>query len=180
MLYAGSIILSDFLPNDLVQHFNYLSCAIRILCDPMQYSLNNQFAKKLLKRFVQDYKELYGKQFLTYTIHNLVHISSDAEHHRPLDNFSAFDFENFMKFIKKLIRKNEKPLQQIHRRLVEEHHPSNKRQSRSGKFPVLLSKIYVALPFQCKDSHRRLKFKHFEILNRSPENCCIMNNNDLS
>ena len=179
LLYAGPIILSDFLPHDLVLNFNYLSCAIRILCDPTQCKINNQYAKKLLKRFVQDFKELYGKQYVTYTIHNLVHISDDVKNHGPLDTFSAFDHENFMTFIKKLIRKNEKPLQQIHRRLVEKHYPSNKRQNRLCNFPLLLSKIYITLPLQCKNSHRRLKFKNFEICSRSPDNCCIMNNNDI-
>jgi hypothetical protein len=36
-----------------------------------------------------------------------------------LDSFSAFPFENYMQKIKKLIRKYDKPLQQLHRRIEE-------------------------------------------------------------
>ena len=35
----------------------------------------------------------------------------------PLDNFSAFCFESYIKFIKSLLRKGDKPLQQIASRL---------------------------------------------------------------
>ena len=177
LLYGGPVILSDHLPKDIVLHFNYLSCAIRILCNSMDYKRNNEFAKKLLLSFVKEFKTLYGKKHMTYNVHNLIHLSTDAKQHGPLDSFSAFDFENYMKFIKKLLRKNEKPLQQIHRRLAEQHYPSNKRQNKLQNFPLLLSRINTTLPFNCSHSHRRLKFQYFEITNRAPDNCCILEDN---
>jgi len=52
-------------------------------------------------------------------MHNLLHIVDDVNNYGRLDNFSTFCFENYMIQIKKMIRKDDKPLQQIARRLKE-------------------------------------------------------------
>ena len=56
LLYAGAIILPGILPDDFVLHFNYLSCAIRILCHPTDYKDNNAYAQNLLRSFVKELK----------------------------------------------------------------------------------------------------------------------------
>ena len=86
LLYRGPVILSNHLPRDIVLHFNYLSCAIRILCNSMNYKRNNEFAKKLLLSLVKEFKTLYGKKHITYNVHNLIHLSADAKQHGPLDS----------------------------------------------------------------------------------------------
>lgn len=62
---------------------------------------------------------LYGKQYMSHNIHNLLHLCSDVKTYGSLDNFSAFRFENYMTSIKKRLRKNEKPLQQLYKRYNE-------------------------------------------------------------
>jgi len=52
-------------------------------------------------------------------MHNLLHIVDDVNNYGTLDNFSTFCFENYMIQIKKMLRKVDKPLQQIARRLEE-------------------------------------------------------------
>jgi len=56
---------------------------------------------------------------MIYTVHNLIHLSDDAKQLGPLDSFSAFPFENHLYSLKKLLRKYEKPLSQVHRRIME-------------------------------------------------------------
>lgn len=56
---------------------------------------------------------------LYHTVHNLLHLCSDVKIYGPLDKFSAFRFENYMMSIKRLLRKNEKPLQQLIKRYAE-------------------------------------------------------------
>lgn len=56
---------------------------------------------------------------MSHNIHNLLHLCSDVKTYGPLDNFSAFHFENYMMSIKKRLRKNEKPLQQLYKRYNE-------------------------------------------------------------
>jgi hypothetical protein len=50
----------------------------------------------------------------------LIHLVNDVKHLGCVDDFSAFVFENYLGFLKKLVRKSQKPLQQIIRRLHEE------------------------------------------------------------
>lgn len=44
---------------------------------------------------------------------------NDVKRFGPVDNFSAFKFENYMQILKRYIRKAEKPLKQVARRYVE-------------------------------------------------------------
>jgi len=56
---------------------------------------------------------------MIYTVHNLIYLSDDAKQFGPLDSFSAFLFENHLHSLKKLLRKYEKPLSQVHHRIME-------------------------------------------------------------
>ncbi|KAJ8914057.1 hypothetical protein NQ315_017578 [Exocentrus adspersus] len=73
----------------------------------------------VLKTVLNTFAELYGKEYISHNIHNLLHIIDDVRNFGPLDMFSAFPFENYMQSLKKLIRKSDKPLQQIIRRKAE-------------------------------------------------------------
>ncbi|XP_037791319.1 uncharacterized protein LOC119586651 [Penaeus monodon] len=61
----------------------------------------------------------YGKEFLVYNVHCLIHLPQDARVFGSLDNISCFPFENFLGKIKKLVRKPSQPLQQVVHRLTE-------------------------------------------------------------
>lgn len=174
LLYVGPVVLdNDYLPNDYILHFNCLSLAIRLFCHPEHCVTYFDYASNLLDYFVNQFQELYTLEFVTYTIHNLVHLSKDVERYGPLDSFSAFEFENYMQFLKKIIRKHDKPLQQLYRRISEGICPS-KKQSVVHNNPKLLVRSRNGLPFNCTDSHKKLLYKSFEFTLDSPNNCCIL------
>ena len=52
-------------------------------------------------------------------MHNLLHLCDDYETFGPLDDCSAFRFENHMQQIKKVIRSTHKPLEQLVHRYSE-------------------------------------------------------------
>jgi hypothetical protein len=56
---------------------------------------------------------------LVYNVHNVVHLVDDAKAYGSLDNVSAFCFENYLGKLFKMIRKPEKPLEQLIRRVLE-------------------------------------------------------------
>lgn len=56
---------------------------------------------------------------MSHNFHNLSHLADDIRTFGPLDNFSNFECENCLQFLLKMIRKNEKPLEQIIRRYFE-------------------------------------------------------------
>lgn len=56
---------------------------------------------------------------MTYNMHNLCHLATNVLEHGPLDNTSAFPFENFMFTLKNSIRKPNFVVTQIYNRCAE-------------------------------------------------------------
>lgn len=121
LLYDGPVVLKNILSADKYANFIRLHVAIRLLTDPCKVSMSNNIdlAETLLKRFVETYETIYGQRYVSYNVHNLLHVVSDVRIHGCLDNFSAFRFENFIFCLKKLLRKHNQTLPQIVRRIKE-------------------------------------------------------------
>jgi len=90
------------------------------------YLTHCDYAKKLLLLFVKKFEKLYGREMMVYTVHNLIHLSSDVGQFGPLDNFSAFSFESLLGRLKKMLRKTDKPLKQLIRRYEEQRQWASK------------------------------------------------------
>lgn len=76
LLYTGPIVLKDILKKELYHHFLMLHVAITILTRP---NLCHQkgyinFAEALLHHFVTLFEKLYGKQYISHNVHNLLHL----------------------------------------------------------------------------------------------------------
>lgn len=123
LLYSGPVVLNACKDlnngSEIYHHFLSLSIAMTILLSPNLCLKYQQYAQDLLVNFVRMTRELYGLKFLTHNFHSLIHISDDFNSFGPLDNCSAFKYENFLQYFKKTIRKGEKPLQQVVRRFSE-------------------------------------------------------------
>lgn len=121
LLYTGPVVLKNVVSKDIYVNFITLHIAITILANPVLSKDNNNviWAQKLLEYFLKCFKKIYGAEYMSHNLHNLLHICSNVQKYGPVDEFSAFRFENYMLQIKKLIRKNEKPLQQLSRRYAE-------------------------------------------------------------
>lgn len=120
LLYTGPIVLYGVLSNECYLHFICLHVSsTRILLVKNNSENLLIFVEKLLVYFVQKFADIYGKTFMSHNIHGLLHITEDYKNYGALDSFSCFPFENFMKSLKKMIRKHEKPLEQVVRRYNE-------------------------------------------------------------
>lgn len=93
-----------------------------VICILSSPDLNQyiNYAQDLIFFFIETFKKLYGTENMSHNIHSFVHLVDDVKRFGPLDNFTAFKFENYMKTLKKYIRKTERPLQQVVRRYFEE------------------------------------------------------------
>lgn len=120
-MFTGPLVLKDNIDESMYNNFLCLSISIRILNHPelVKQSLYFNHANDLLTVFVKEFEILYGPEYMHHNIHNLLHLTNDVRRYGPIDNFSAFRFENHMMKIKKIIRKNDKPLQQIAKRFSE-------------------------------------------------------------
>lgn len=112
LLYTGPIVLQSILKKHIYVHFLSFHVALSILVSPslVEEECNIKYAEDLLKYFVQNFQTLYGVQFMSHNVHNLLHLCDEVRKFSSVDNFSAFPFENFMIQIKKVLRKFEKPL----------------------------------------------------------------------
>lgn len=161
-----------------LKNFNKLNCAVRLLADPNQCIYNNEFAHGLLVQIVDEMKTLYGDHMMIFNVHNLTHLSSDViSMGGPLDSFSAFEFENYLQIMKKMIRKGAMPLPQVLNRMAERVQNLSFHERRQRR-EFILSKPYVnaELPDGFRNAHSMIEFKNFTVTNKSPNNCCYVRN----
>lgn len=104
----------------IYEHFMLLHWAISILVSKKHITnLKLELPKTLLDMFVNHCKKMYGIEFLVYNVHVLCHLCDDVNIYGPLDEISAFPFENYLGKLKSLIHGQNNPLQQICNRLHE-------------------------------------------------------------
>ena len=119
LLYTGPVVLNGALPKRQYHHFLLLSVAMRLLLGERPMAEEIDYAEKLLHMFVAEFRSLYGEENLVYNVHSLIHIPDDARKYGCLNNISAFIFENYLKDVKKMVRKQHQVVAQVVRRVLE-------------------------------------------------------------
>ena len=119
LLYTGKIVLDGILRTDLYAHFTSLSIASRILVSPTLVQTHWKYASDLLVYFVEKGRDLYGKEFLVYNVHSMLHLARQAKEFGGLDSCSSFPFENYMQTLKRMVRSGKNPIAQLTKRLSE-------------------------------------------------------------
>lgn len=122
LLYSGPVVLKKVVSKKLYEHFLALAVAVSILLDSNDEKriAYMNYAKQLLQYFVYTCKDVYTDIFVSYNVHNLVHLTDDVEHFNcSLNRISAFPFENHLQGIKRLVRNAKNPLVQVSKRLTE-------------------------------------------------------------
>ena len=138
LMYTGPVVLCHKL-SDVHRDLLYCVTNCLILCtrtfvviywhfiltSPTLCGEYSEFAHDVLVSFVQHFSQIYGPEMLVYNVHNLVHPTEDARRYGPLDNFSAFPFENDLFSMRKMVRKPQQATQQVVRRMAETFHNRN-------------------------------------------------------
>lgn len=136
LLYTGPVVLFNKIPSQMYRHFMLLSVSIRIILSPNLCINNCDYVEDILKLFVKDFGLIYGLEFVGYNVHSLIHLSQDARKFGPLDSISCFPFESFLGKLKKIVRKPQKPVEQIVKRIYERQRLSKKRKNISVSSPL--------------------------------------------
>ncbi|KAL2086019.1 hypothetical protein ACEWY4_017078 [Coilia grayii] len=119
MLYWGPIVLKDCLAKELYDKFMLFSVGMYLFLSPAISEEMVAYAQKLMVSFVEHFGNLYGRDEIVFTIHQVIHLADEYRQYGPLDNISGFPFENYLGQIKRLLRKPDHPLQQVVKRLSE-------------------------------------------------------------
>lgn len=110
--------MKDVISEDCYLNFMTLSIPMRILLSS-EYCTYLEYAHQLFKYFVKTFQQIYGIAFMSHNVQGLLHLADDYKIYGLLDSCSCFYFENYMKYLKRMLRKNDKPLQQVVKRYKE-------------------------------------------------------------
>lgn len=87
--YTAPDVFRNRLSPERYAYLLSLHVAIKILTSRRLCFIHNGYAKDLLKVFVQNASLLYGDAFVTFNIHNLIHLADDVMRFGPIYSFSA-------------------------------------------------------------------------------------------
>lgn len=100
LLYTDPVAFMGILPTRVYKNFLLLHVAIKLLVHLVKCTQYAEYARGLLRSYILKAKKIYGEAFVSYNVHNLIHLPDDVLLYGNLDRFSAFPFE-------KKIAKNE-------------------------------------------------------------------------
>ncbi|XP_051787729.1 uncharacterized protein si:dkey-242h9.3 [Erpetoichthys calabaricus] len=179
LLYTGPVVLREILHSEVYQNFMLLSVGIYILASPEYCSTMNDFANSLLVAFVKHFSELYGPEFVSYNVHGLTHLSQDVKVHGSLDVISGFPFENYLRKLKKMVRRPHCPLTQVIRRISELdflHLNSDFSIHPQKRFKMQHSDGPVPLHFEVVLQFKEVEFNGFVIKVSTGDSCIKIDN----
>lgn len=177
LLYTGPVVLKSALSHDKYLNFITLHAVTTILSNSKHIELYLDYAKLLLRYYIETFIILYGKENASHNTHNLLHICDDVKNFGSLQEFSAFPFENYMQSILKMIRKNDKPLEQIVCRISEQNNYINSNLNvRQHSKPQLLNPHFNGPLINCNNYNQfsKVVFEKFLLTNKEPDNCCCL------
>jgi len=104
LLYYSLIVLPDVLPTKYTNHWFLLVYSIHALLQDCVTGADVAAAESALQEFVQGVQALYGDQYCTFNVHQLLHLCDAVQNWGPLWAFSCFRFENNIGQILSLVR----------------------------------------------------------------------------
>ncbi|KAJ1519049.1 hypothetical protein ONE63_011292 [Megalurothrips usitatus] len=172
LFYLGVVVFSH-LPRHLYELFLVFHVAMTIFARPDLIENHLEYGRDLMMYFIRNYEKLVGKPYVVHNIHNLSHLWIDVRNHGPVHKFDAFKFENFLQTLKRMVRKGEKPLEQVARRYEEKKLKSSHTFDKKEK---LLSGLHCTgpLPPGCFNPQYSSFNKSDMKINLSAANCCCV------
>ena len=99
---------------------------------------NLDYARELLTVFATNARNVFGDCFPVFNVHSIKHIADDCEfYNMSLNDLSAFPFENYLQFLKKMVKCSQNVITQVLNRLYEARVNNVFRTSSRGPFRVV-------------------------------------------
>lgn len=169
LLYFAPL-LKDILPSNIYCNLMLLMFAIRVLLNESLNSKYNKIADQWLRLFMIHGARIYGNEFCVYNVHSLIHLAQEAAAYGSLNEINCFPFENYLFFMKKMLRKSNNCLQQVVNRCLE----GRELISKKPNFGVILGKqIY----FDANRSYlKHIEYKCVRFSKSKGDNAAFLNN----
>lgn len=183
LLYIGVIVLRGIIPEDVYLHFLFLSAAIRCLTHKSPSHKHLYFAQIALETFILRCETIFYLSFISYNVHALQHLVQDVKRFGLLDTFSAFPYENNMRFFRKFYRKPDRPLQQYALRSTEKKKWEQLILSNSNKYIKVFERHATGpLPtgaLNCYMQYKKIRGKNMFLGLSLQDSCCILNDSSI-
>ena len=101
-LYLSFALFKNQLNNKYFSNLVKYILFLRILCQDSITKNNIRDSDTLIKEFIIEYQELYGKEFMSSNLHAHIHLPKQVEKFGPLNKCSCFPFENMFKISRSL------------------------------------------------------------------------------
>ena len=116
LIYCSFVFLKDkdIMESGQYQHMLNFAVAVRIFlgcANPAKIAL----ARTLMKVFVDRCATCYGRAFMSYNVHSLIHLADDCLKFGSLETVCCFPFESYLGVLKNSLKGRYKPLQQLSR-----------------------------------------------------------------
>ena len=118
LLFYALICLRGILKKKYLSNLALFVTAINILLHDSITPAMLEDARILLIKFVSNFQNLYGKEYMHYNVHLLLHLTESVKNWGPLFFASTFPFETENKFLLLLKHCNYQIVQQIVQRLL--------------------------------------------------------------
>lgn len=105
LLYIGPLLFKSILPTQFYKHFLMLHFSIYVYSST-KYQMLHDAAEQCLNSFVHLFPILFHPCLLSFNVHALLHIPFFTKLYGPVDQFSAFNYENYLSAVKRRIRAN--------------------------------------------------------------------------
>ena len=113
LLYYSLPILQDSMRQKYYKHWFLFVYSMNLYLKAQITNEELKLAKEAMIQFVKQVEPLYGKKFMRYNTHLLLHIPLYIKNYGSLWAWSAFPFETFNGVIKKLFHGTQSVLQQM-------------------------------------------------------------------
>lgn len=118
-IYLGPQLYEEAITNIRVkENFMLFFVSYRLLMekDDEVRNANLELAQDLLNRYVESFAKVYGPGYVSYNIHNALHMPLFVKYLGPLDRFSSYGPENYYQLLRHWIRKPSDYFTQIYNR----------------------------------------------------------------
>lgn len=163
LIYFGPIVLHNNLPWKYYIHFMYLHVAARIMTN--QYKSRKHSALIVgcfLNSFTTEFASLYGKHYVDYNVHNLIHFEETISQLGSIESVGGFNYEDQYNFVHSLIQYNQNiSIEEIAEQISYKNSCSI---TSSRSLLSILDKPYHI------DPSRNLNFDNFVFNHRHPNN----------
>lgn len=100
------VLLKKIVDGEFYKHFCNLVVGYRVFAGSKIYNenINHSSAENMFSTFLLDFPQFYGDEHVSHNFHNLLHVGECYNDFGNVMNYSAYDFENYLKSVKQSIK----------------------------------------------------------------------------